>query len=300
MLLKNNEPFKLTTADIKEIQKEFKVKNNNVSFNVRLIYPENRVKKSLSPNNRLPDKPNSISFPLVGQVYTDKGADIYRYCENATETNTGMKFTPNNLIFNGVMVLEAPKDIELIWWLLNVCQFTENGKNYQGKNPKCKFENLVKMAEDKVKIRREKAKLDALLFNEEIGLTESKLRMVAKAMGVDNSDDYDLNQLQLEVEKVIYSRPDGRDKFFGLIDAEQVLIIRSTIQKAKDDGIIQYQITKRNWAWVTEPGKKNEEIIKVPLNKDYNDAIYEYYISNGDFAKELAAAIKGEFVQEAE
>jgi hypothetical protein len=67
MLYKNGEPYQLVESEIKEIERYFHNK-----FPVKIAYPQERIK----PNklNRLPDKPNSVSFDLKSLVKTDKGS----------------------------------------------------------------------------------------------------------------------------------------------------------------------------------------------------------------------------------
>ena len=72
MLYKNDEQYKMTTQDFNDMKKLYP------KYPIRLIYPESRVRPSKSKHNRLPDKPNSISFPLSATVKTDKGADVWR------------------------------------------------------------------------------------------------------------------------------------------------------------------------------------------------------------------------------
>lgn len=291
MLYKNDEQYTLTPADHKELKKKFP------KFPIRLTYPESRIKKSKLKHNTLPDKPNSISFPLVAVVKTGTGAENWRYAENKiVGTNGRTIWAPHNLILRGTMTL-TETDIELVWWLVNCCPFLKGGKNFNNKVPKCIIEDLVGQAEKKAIREEELATVKALIYSSKMGLGEKQLRMVAKAYFITDVEELSYAQVKLAVENAISrDKRTGMEKFLELVNSEQVLTVRANLQQAIDNDIITYMVQKKMWAWVTAQGKKNIPIAHITGGTDPNEALYDYYLGDRKFAQEIVAALKGEKV----
>ncbi|MDA3806300.1 MAG: hypothetical protein PF440_00160 [Thiomicrorhabdus sp.] len=291
MLYKNDEVYRLTPADHK------KITDKHPKFPIRLVYPAGRVRVSKSKHNTLPDKPNSISFPLVATVKTTTGAESWRYAENKVNgTNGRVIWSPHNLTLRGTMVLQKT-DVELIYWLMFCCPYLEGGANFNGKVAKCVIEDLVGAAAKKAKKEEEAAEVKALIFSAKLGLGETKLRTVARAYFINDVEDLSYPQVQLAVENCIYrDRREGVRKFLEMVDAEQVLTVRGNLQSAIDKNIITFMAQKKMWAWVTAQGKKNEPIASIAAAADHNEALYDYYLGNRKFAQALMSALKGEKV----
>lgn len=291
MLYKNDEIYKMTDKDHRAINKKYP------KFPIRLIYPESRVKPSRSKHNRLPDQPNSISFPLIASVKTDKGTENWRFANNKIiGTNGRTIWQPHNLILRGSMLLEQ-SDIELVFWLVKCCPFLQEGENWNKKVPKCIIEDLRGSAEKKAKKEEEMATVKAMIYSSAMGLGEKKLRLVAKAYFVSEVDELSFAQVKLAVENTIMrDKRTGIVKFLEMVEAEQVISVRSSLQNAVDRKLITYMVQKKIWAWVTGDGRKNEPICQIGAGADPNEALYDYYLGNRGFAQELVSALKGEKV----
>ena len=291
MLYRNDEIYKMTPADHKEVKKMYP------KFPIRLIYPEARVRPSRSKHNKLPDKPNSISFPMVATVKTKTGTESWRYAENKINGTDGRTiWTPHNLILRGTMILKDT-DIELVYWLVNCCPFLDGGKNWNGRVPKCIIEDLVGAAEKKAIKEEEQANVKALIYSSRVGLGEDKLRQVAKAYFIGGVEDLSFAQVKLALEAEIHrDRRTGYEKFLDLVDAEATLTVKANLQEAVDRGIITYMVQKKTWAWVTEQGRKNEPIASIGASANPQEALYDYYLGNRKFAQEMTAALTGKSV----
>jgi len=291
MLYKNDEIYKMSNEDHRKINKMYP------KFPIRLIYPESRVKKSRSKHNRLPDKPNSISFPLKAAVRTDKGVENWRYAENKIiGTNGRTIWQPHNLILRGSMMLEK-SDIELVFWLVNCCPFLQGGANWNEKVAKCVIEDLRGAAEIKAKKEEEMATVKAMIYSSTMGMGEKKLRLVAKAYFISDVNELSYAQVKLAVENTIMrDKRTGIKKFLDMVEAEQVISVRSNLQSAVDRELITYMVTNKQWAWVTGKGQKNEPICQIGAGADPSEALYDYYLGNRGFAQELAASLKGKTV----
>ncbi|RLA01753.1 MAG: hypothetical protein DRQ42_02410 [Gammaproteobacteria bacterium] len=276
-------------ADLAKLKKKFR------KFPIRLVYPQNRIKKSRSKHNTRPDKPNSISFPMSATVKTKTGTESWRYAENKiTGTDGRTIWSPYNLILRGTRLL-LDTDIELVYWLQYCCPFLEGGDNFNGKVSKCIFEDLVGDAFKKAKKEEALADVKALIYSTKLGLGEDRLRKIAKAYFITDVDELSLPQVKLAVESVINTdKREGISKFLKLVDAKQALDVRASLQQAVDEKIIIYTVPKKTWAWVTEHGKKNLPFAEIGASKDPYEALYAYYLGNRKFAQEIAAALKGQ------
>lgn len=288
MLYKNDELYKLTMADHGAIKKRFQ------KFPIRLVYPANRIKPSPSKHNKLPDKPTSISFPLVATVKTNTGTEQWRYAENKIIGEHGkVVWTPHNLVLRGAITL-TKSDSELIWWLWKACPVLEGGDNFNGKQAKCAFEDLIGSAEKKAIKEEQIATVKALIYSSRIGLGEEKLRRVAKAYFISGVDDMTLPQVKLLVDNHIQrDRQNGIKNFIELTEGEIELNTRSTIQQAIDENTIRFHEPTKQWAWVMDYGNKVEPFVKIVPGADRNEALYTYYKNNRQFAEDLDAALKG-------
>jgi len=289
MLYKNDKIYIITPAEHGKLKKLYP------KFPVRLTYPEARVKPSRSKHNKLPDKPNSISFPLVATVRTETGTESWRYAENRIIGTDGrIIWSPYNLILRGTMMLDK-KDVELLYWLHYCCPFMQGGVNFNNKVPKCVIEDLVGAAAIKAQREEQMADVKALIYSTKLGLGEKKLRLLAKAYFISDVADLSLPQVKLAIEsEVNRNKRGGVAKFLELVEAEQTLSIRSSLQAAIDQKIITFMVQKRTWAWVTEHGKKNIPFAEIGAANDPYEALYDYYMGNRKFAQEITAALKGE------
>ncbi len=294
MLYKNDVKYDLTPAQIKAIETKFG------RFPVRAIYPKERVKPSRLKSNRKPDKPAGISFPYRAVRKTATGTEIWRYAEEVIHLDGGKKkYIPQNFKYEGTVVL-TKEDVELIWFLLNVCPYTrpmsdkeEDRKNWNGRPPKVQFENLVKEATDEVLIKKDTAEFMAMVYSSSVGLTDQKLKEVAKALFINNVDDITINEVKIQVEKaVMVDRRNGVKKFMKMVNSEAVLTVRANIQRAIDEKLIKYTPNTKEWVWLGDDGKKRELISKLGRGIRPDDAIYDLYIGDEGLKESIQSALK--------
>jgi hypothetical protein len=284
MLYKNDEQIKLNKAEIDSLVKHFHGK-----FPVKIIYPQERIIPSKLKHNRLPDKPNSISFDLKAIVKTENGAEVWRYAEQVIIDNGGKKkYVPKKFRFSGSRFLER-NDIELIYFLLNKSEYCRGGKN-QGKMVKFVFEDLVTEAEKRAEKKEIDTKIDMLLYNKDMGLPEERLRLVAKAYFIKNVDELTLSQVKNTLNDRIHDGKSGPDKFFDMVNADEELNTRASIQKAIDMQLLVYDLGKKTWEWKTSEGKR-EQICKVPPTKAPQDALFDVFMGDKGFREDVQAAL---------
>ena len=289
MLYKNDELYTLSNNDISQMRNTFK------KFPVRITYPEGRIVKSRSKHNKLPDKPTSISFPLMGVVKSTKGTEIWRYAENQVTTPNGKKkYLPVNFSFSGIQLLQDT-DIELIWFLQTKSPYVKDGLNYNGKTPKAMFEDLIGKAELKAKRQEEYATVQAMIFSSKVGLTEAQLRKVAKAYFINGVDNLTLAQVRIAVDiEVQKDKINGMKKFMDMVAGEKIMDIRELIQNAIDKELIRYHVKTHQWVWVDPTKRKMEKIVQIAPAKDPHEGLLDYYFGDRVFAQNLNSVLRGE------
>jgi hypothetical protein len=285
MLYKNEVIYPLLQKEIEAIEKFFHGK-----FPVKIVYPPERIVPSRLKHNRKPDKPTSMSFDLRAVVKTPNGAETWRYAENVLTDGMGKKkYMPKKFRFDGARHLTR-NDIELIYFLLRKSEYCQGGDN-QGRMVKFMFEDLVTEAEKKAASKKIEAKISGLLFGEDFGLPEEKLRLIAKAYFINNIDKMALAQVKNALDNKIHETKDGPDKFFDMVNAEDEIKTRVSIQKAMDMGLLKYDQMKKIWYWQVAGEKGITTICKVPPNKTASDALYDYYLGDESFRDDVQAVL---------
>ena len=277
MLYKNDEPYKLMPNDTKVLFDKFK------KFPLTIIYPPERVVKSRSKENTTPDKPNSMSFPLSATVKSIKGTEHWRYAENVIIKEHGVrKYTPKNFHFNGQFSFEE-KDVELAWFLYTKSSYGKGCLNYNGKTAKFMFEDKISEAERKADVESEKTRFKNMIYGGELGLSEERLRAVAKAYNIRNVDNLSYSQVKLAVEHTVErDTKGGMKKFIEMTHMDDFIKTRSRLQVLLDSAKLRYDIPKKEWQWI-EDGKRVEGICKVPPGANPNDVLYDHFMGNRSF-----------------
>ena len=286
MLYKNDVIFELARfpKEIEAIEKHFHNK-----FPVKITYPPERIVKSKLPHNRLPDKPNSISFDYKAVVKTPTGTETWRYVENIiTDAKGNKKYIPKKFMYDGVVWLDR-NDIEKIYFLLRKSEYCVGGDNFGG-IPKFVFEDLVSEAEKKAEKKKIQARVNKFIWDEEYRLAEDKIRAVAKAYQITGVDELKDNQVRIVVENKVFATPEGPDEFFLMINDDEQIKARNAITKAMEMKLLYHDDAKQKWYWKTADGK-SVFVTSTPPTKTPNVAIYDHYLGNNAFRDDLQAAL---------
>jgi hypothetical protein len=294
MLYKNGESQKMNTAEIKAVENYFHNK-----FPVKIVYPADRITPSRLKHNKLPDQPNSISFDLRAIVKTATGSEEWRYAENVVVDKNGNKrYFPKKFLYTGKRYLDRD-NIELIFFLLKkstyrfipVDELKENKELTQSKMVKFMFEDLVSDAEKKAEKKKIEAKITNLLYGDDYGLSEDKLRALAKAYQIAGVDNYTLPQIKMLLDNKIHEGTDGIDNFFRMVDADDEIKTRVSITKAMDMNLLKFNDKTRPGYWQVDGEKGTTSICKTPPNKSPSQALYDYYMGNAEFRDDVQAVL---------
>jgi len=285
MLYKNDLPYKLAPNDVETIKKRFK------KFPLKVIYPPERIVKNRSPQNKIPDKPNSISFDLFTTLKTEIGSDHWRYAENVIIGKHGIKkYTPRKFRFTGHIELQS-KDIELAWFLYTKSPHCRGGLN-QGRVIKFTFEDKISEAEIKAENESIRSQVKALIYGKELGLQEKRMRDLAKAYFIKNVDDLTFAQVKVAVEQIINKDPvNGYEKFIKMTRMDDIIKVRLRLQNLIDAKALEFEPQKRQWVW-KGAAKGSDVICRVGPSASINDTLYDYYMGNEDFQEMVVVVEK--------
>ena len=285
MLYKNGERYILQKNEIDALKRQF-----HNTFPVKVTYPPERIVKSRSRHNRLPDKPNSISFDWLQDVKTEKGTEEWRYTERVTVDNKGIKhYYPKKFKFKGAVML-GEKDIEKIYFLFKKSEYCKGGEN-EGRITKCMFEDLVTEAQKLAQKKKLATTISSLLYGEKgIGLPAARLKELAKAMFVKNVDALSEDQIRIALDSKIGESKDGINRFLDLVNDNEDTKVRFAIQTVVDSGKLKYNTAKKGWYWEID-GQKPQFAVKVGPGQNAQEVLVHEYTTSGDFRHDVNAVI---------
>jgi len=286
MLYKNDVIWELERhpKELEAVREHFHKK-----FPVKVVYPKERIIPSRLAHNRLPDKPNSISFDLKAVVKTVSGAEVWRYAEEIVVDNKGNKrYIPKKFRFDGIRYLQET-DIELIYFLYAKSEHCQGGLN-QVKIVKFMFEDPIGDAEKRVMKEAMDLKIKRLIFDPDAALPEEKIRAVARAFFVRNVDSHTLPEVKIILDKKIEKTKDGIKRFLEMVQNDEELKNRVYIQDAIDKKIIFSDEGLRKWYWKLPDGS-GKIICTVPPSKNMYDAIFDLFEGDDAFRADLKASL---------
>lgn len=289
MLYKNGSPYRLNEQEKKKLKEKF-------TFPLRMTYAENLIKNSTV--NALPDQPRSINIPLRSTIRTSDGETQEWIWAHSTidDVKGRRKYTPRNLPFMGKAVL-TELDLELLYFLYHKSPHCVNGDPELTVKKKQYFmiEDLVKVATHKVNSKAKLARYEVMLNDDEIGLPESLLRLMAKAYFIPDVDKLHVNQVRVAIDISVKREPKkGIDTFMELSKSNEILTARSKIQTGIDLKLIYYWPKGRVWRWRTPDGDKPEDFCKVLAKVIPQNALIEWYNVDETFRERLDAELEGQ------
>lgn len=288
MLYKNGSPYEMTEKEKQALRETF-------TFPVYLRYPPHFIKPSKL--NPLPDKPAGINIPLKSIIREDGTTVEWRWAQSTTLGQNGRTvFSPRVIPFQGDWSVRD-LDLDLLYFLYYKSPYCMNGELDQRQKKKAYFEieDLAQAATHKINTRRLEGRVRTLIDDDDLGLSERKLRAVAKAYFVPNADMLTLNQLRVVLDlEVRKDRKTGFQKFLNMVNADEMIKNRGLIRTAADEGVVRWDLKTKTWHFAHEDGgtKKGDPICKV--NKiEPMAGLVEFYNGNDDFKQRLDAEMDG-------
>jgi len=263
MLIKNDENFTVPANKIAELKGKFK-------FPIRIVYLPSMI--THDGKNKKPNKPAGINIPLFANLKTGQGMERWRYAENMSVNPAGkVKYTPHTLPFKGDMPI-SEYDIELAYYIYFICPYCGNN--------------------ELVSIRKNRTKVEALIYDDDIGLSEKQLKTIAKSFFIPNIEDLTKNQVRIMIDGHLHKIKGGYGIFLERSRGIELLQDRAKVQEAIDQKIIGFKAKDRIWTWLLPEGK-TEDICRVTGGADYIEALYDFMLGDPSFAELLHAELEG-------
>lgn len=247
----------------------------------KLVPHTSRVRKASNGAKGLLEYNGGVSF-LASQKYNFKGIehDIIYY----SSQHEG-RFIPRRLNFSEVMPLDRKTQADLIFFMVCVSPFCAPFPYIQefqyirpNVQPHYMVEDLVEEAKLINVANRDIAKVNKLIFDDEVGLDDETLKNIAMSHGFPDAKDMHIELLKLKLSKHILAVNE-----FGKYDMGR---IRSFLQDCKDTSLIRlrslirsavskkYIITGETprkdtaWYYTDDYGKKDNHMVTVKRGND--------------------------------
>lgn len=286
MLIKDDVQFTVPANKIAELKAKFK-------FPIRIVYLPHMI--TYDGKNKRPNKPAGINIPCFANLKTKQGIESWRYAENKSINPAGkVKYTPHTIPFKGDMMI-SDLDIELVYFFYYICPYCGNNvlDDRQRKRPRFIIEDEVLKANELVDIRRNRTKVEALIYDDDIGLSEKQLKVIAKSFFIPNTEDMTKNQVRISMDSHLHKIKKGYEIFLERSRGVELLQGRAKVQTAIDTKIIGFKSNTRIWSWLLPEGK-TEDICRVTGGADYIEALYDFMVGDQDFAERLEAELEGQ------
>jgi len=243
----------------------------------KLVPHTSRIRKAANGARGLIEYATGVSLLATGKYnfhniehdvtyYTTKLDGIYR---------------PRRVSFSEVMPLNRKNQADLIFFMTCVSpfcapypyieefQYLRPGVNYH-----YMVEDLVEEAKLKNVANRDVAKVNTLIFDDDIGIDDETLKNIAVSHGFPNAKDMDIELLKLKLAKNILA-VDGRGEYnikkirAFLDDCKDTSLIRlrSIIRSAIEKKYLIVDKTPRKdtaWYYTDDYGKKDNHLVTVP------------------------------------
>lgn len=298
MLLKNGVIYELDKdKDIEPLKKSFKGK-----FPVVLKIREQFFYKDRDPENKRATNP-SVMLQLSANFHGPTGLENWRYCESmvAVPGQHGIyNYTPTILQVSNRLMIEE-KDIQLLWFLYHCCpQVTNNAVKAKSNTPYFEFEDAELEASQKIIDIKLENKVRFALFDDKLAYPTEKVRTIAKAFNIGDTDTMEDGTLRL---KLLNRIMEHRHKTRNLQEFEKLTKVdsnytgmRELVRKAMDAGLIKTHSVenKRYWFFTNEDKKPTDKICGLldKHNGKEHERLVNHLLENADHLDRLRLAVE--------
>lgn len=226
----------------------------------------------------------------------------YRFYNNENKKNIGgfvqSTFSPElvNFTERGDLLVNIgenqSENLDLLIFFLNHPRRAKNRTGDGTKRPLFYLEDKNKEAIDKVVFKKDKAKMDAYLYNEETRLSDEKLITIAEALRVDGVEDMNIQRIQTSIEDKCKKNP---ALFLSMAEVNDDVLMRANIQKAVEQGILRYKPISKTGAgkWIMNDKDSGEQAELAPVRKleDETNALV-YWFNNIDTTRSYEKVVE--------
>jgi len=241
----------------------------------KLVPHTGRVRKAGSGQKGLIEYAGGVSMMASGKYsFGNIEHDVTYY----TSMNDG-KFAPRRISFSEVKPLSRANEADLIFYMVCVsedCAPFPYIEEYQYLRPNVLYhymvEDLVEEAKLKNVANRDVAKVNTLIFDDEIGIDEETLKNIAVSHGFPNAGEMDIELLKSRLGEYILQTTEGKfnmgriTEFLNDCKDTSVIRLRSLVRAAIDKEYLITDKTPRKdtaWYYTDDYGKKDKHLATV-------------------------------------
>ncbi len=281
----------------KEIISQYKLDEGG---SVKFVYPD----RYLTPNKAVQnkgkiDKPASFRILFRDIVRSEKGASEWKYFETVVGSGDKRKFIPDGMFFDGNLVLTI-KDIDKIFFLLDICSRLENGKNViQGRSPYLTVDDTLKKADEFAAIQKQEYAIRSAIYGDDsVCLGEDSVRLLAGAIGIQGADTQNVTLLRKQTFEILM-----RDKATAVKRIDEVKKsdrfpeMLKLVNELNDNKLIAvegYGVGKKQKAWHFFDAVENKvgtEILKLSAGGNFNQQLAKHLAKDEMLAAGLAETL---------
>ena len=273
MLLINEKELKVTKEVLK---KEFGL----VTFPSRFRLTNQLLKKKRNGARNEPTGfGKSFSFPTSFTTHDpDKGAIDIKYYTTIRGSGEKKSFLPNEVVIGHTAdIMLNEKQLDLIYYLSIHPRNAQGRYRESGKKAWFYLEDLAAEASMKAKKKKLLNKVDTLLWGESKGLSEDKLRDVAKSFEISRADTLTMDEIRVSLEPIAKLDP---DLFLERAGSKKDLSVLSLINDCVEYGIIASKKVRNSNSWylLTDTGLKDEKICPIRPGEKDTDRLASYLV----------------------
>lgn len=278
-----------------ELKKEYGLNEGKA---INFVYPKEYLRVNKANGGKI-DRPASFKITFRDFFGDGNGTSEWRWC-TGTQSPDGRNpiYFPKFYLFTGSWTL-TEKDIDLIYYLLYIYSRTKGGKNITANTrPYLAIEDVVKDAGEVVALRKRKSFVESAILNdeEEGGLPEGKLRVLALSLLISNADVKDIDLLRRELLDIVDLQKGGYELIKKAYDEQNSGIgeFRALTQQLLDAKIIELQTrgTTTAYYFVDADGKIGSKITNIKKNQPNAEQFAKYLSEDADTVDILTKALE--------
>ena len=295
MIAVNGKPLDFNTTDdngklkdkrAEKVATEMEKIKRDYKFPIRMLYLKSMLTKNEDRPNR-PDQPANI--PIITTIKVDgvAGSEMITYFETSTPNSKGEHtFKPRMVPFSGSMLIPIEK-IDLAWYLIKVYPHVKGGEA-KGKRKKYYYlEDKAKEATLEAEAEKDLTRFKMLVYDEDFGFGDSKLRDVAKAHYITGVDQMHIDEVRRAINNTVaYNAKNNKQAYKQFLDSTSVLEdikVKSLIQDGIEGKYIKldHSMGKKKWRWLdAEGGYIGGNITVVLPGEKSHDVLSEHLIGS--------------------
>jgi hypothetical protein len=251
---------------VSKMTREFANKNGIVIFEFvpeleSTLEDEHGRKKSVYPR--------SISVGCVASVVNPSGtSDMVRYAEayNHSPQTKAIIYTPQRITLKSRMPVNLNTNADLAYFLYACSPHCANGLNKSSKSSiYFRIKDEKEEARQKIEVNRNVDRARFMISNDDMmgGLSDLRIRVIAKTYGYPNADDGNIMVVRAWVRDYV-DKLMRHDKFLVDASVETFGDLQSIVEKLEESGHLTREKRQGKMAWLLD----GEDIHTVSYAKD--------------------------------